>query len=53
MAKILRVGKDEQRYNPGIHLFNPSKRELEDAKDRAASHGFETIYVHMDKVKGE
>ena len=39
---------DEQAdyYKSGIHLYNPSKRKIEDAKEAAVSKGFEVIYIH-------
>jgi hypothetical protein len=34
----------------GVHLLNPNKIEVQQAVERAYSHGFNTIIIHTEKT---
>jgi hypothetical protein len=44
-------GKDGDEGKVGIHLLNPTKFELEMAKEDAYIKGFKTVWVHRKKLK--
>jgi len=46
-----RKAKDRDSGKLGIHLLNPTKFELERAKEDAQIKGFKTIWVHRKKLK--
>ncbi len=48
MAKIKR-GTNQNKNSMGIHLFDPAKRQIEDAKEEARAKGFPFIYVHRTR----
>lgn len=48
MAKTKR-GTNQNKNNQGIHLFDPSKRQIEDAKEDADNKGFRFVYVHRTR----
>ena len=48
MARIKR-GTNENRNNIGIHLFDPSQYQIDDAKDVAYRDGYPFIYVHRTR----
>lgn len=48
MAKI-KKGTNENKNNIGIHLFDPTKRQVEDAKEDADIKGFPFVYVHRTR----
>ena len=39
----------KHKYDIGIHLHNPSKNDIENAKEDAWARGFKTIWVHRTK----
>lgn len=39
---------DKAKAKQGIHLLNPSQREIEDAISTAERDGFECIYIHQE-----
>ncbi len=49
MAKI-RVGKPSNVRNIGIHLFDPTKKQIDDAKEDAANKDFPFVYIHKTRV---
>ena len=48
MVKVKR-GTSKNVRAIGIHLFDPTKRQVEDAKDDADSKGFPFVYVHKTR----
>ncbi len=44
--RIIRTDDRADYCKSGIHLCNPSKRKIEDAKEDAISKGFGVIYIH-------
>ena len=48
MAKVKR-GTNENKNNVGIHLFDPTKRQIDDAKEDASNKGFPYVYVHRTR----
>jgi hypothetical protein len=50
MIRIKTVVKKSQKSFRGIHLYRPTKKQIEDALDRARSQGFKTIWIHKKKV---
>ena len=48
MAKI-KKGTNANKNNIGIHLFDPTKRQIDDAKEDAVNKGFPYIYVHRTR----
>jgi len=45
MVKIKR-GTNKNKNNVGIHLFNPTKKQVVDAHEDAENKGFPFVYVH-------
>jgi len=45
MVKIKR-GTNRNRNAVGIHLFDPTKTQIRDAKEDAVNKGFPYVYVH-------
>lgn len=48
MARIVR-GTNRNKNSVGIHLFDPTKKQIEDAKEDAENKGFPRVYVHRTK----
>jgi len=48
MAKR-KVGTNTNKNNMGIHLFDPTKGQVEDAMEDAANKGFPFVYVHRTR----
>ena len=48
MAKIKR-GTNLNKGAMGIHLFDPTKKQIEDAKEDAINKGFPFVYVHKTR----
>ena len=48
MSKTKR-GTNQNKNNIGIHLFDPTKKQVEDAKDEAEAKGFPFVYVHRTR----
>ena len=46
MVRIIRTDKKGDYCKVGIHLYRPSKRKIEDAKEDAISKNFGVIYIH-------
>jgi hypothetical protein len=46
-----RKAKDRDAGKVGLHIVNPSKFELERAKEDAHIRGFKTVWVHRKKLK--
>ena len=46
MVRIIRTDKKGDYCKVGIHLYRPSKRKIEDAKEDALSKNFGVIYIH-------
>lgn len=46
MVRIIRTDKKGDYCKVGIHLYRPSKRKIEDAKEDAISKNFRVIYIH-------
>jgi hypothetical protein len=44
-------GHEGDKSAIGIHLTQPSKKEIEDAKEDALNKGFKRIYIHKEKPK--
>ena len=42
-------GINRNRNAMGIHLWDPTKRQIEDAKEDAANKGFPYVYVHRTR----
>ena len=49
--KMVRIkkAKEKDKYTQGIHLYNPSEMDIENAKEDAYAKGFKTIWVHKGK----
>ena len=45
----IKKGTNTNRNNMGIHLFDPSKRQIEDAKEDAQNKGFSAVYIHRTR----
>lgn len=48
MAKVKR-GTAKSVRAIGIHLFDPTKRQIDDAKEDADNKGFSSVYVHKTR----
>lgn len=48
MVKTKR-GTNRNKNLMGIHLFDPTKRQIEDAKGDAENKGFPFVYVHSTR----
>ena len=48
MAKR-RAGTNQNKNNIGIHLFDPTMRQIEDAMEDAGNKGFPFVYVHRTR----
>lgn len=47
MARVRLVkARRGDRYKQGIHLLNPTRQEVENAKGDAYAKGFSTIWIH-------
>jgi hypothetical protein len=46
-----RKAKDRDLGKVGIHILNPTKFQLERAKEDAYIKGFKTVWVHRKKLK--
>ena len=46
MVRIIRTDKKGDYHKVGIHLYRPSKRKIEDAKEDATNEDFRVIYIH-------
>lgn len=46
--RIIRTDKQDDYCKSGIHLYKPSKREIENAKEDAISKDFTVIYIHRE-----
>lgn len=46
--KVIKTG-DRDWFKIGIHLKNPSRQQIIDAKEDAINKGFNTVYVHLIK----
>lgn len=46
----VRTGTNANRNNIGIHLFDPTKKQIEDAKEDAVNKDFPFVYVHKTRV---
>lgn len=44
--RIIRTDEQDDYRKSGIHLYKPSKREIESAKEDAISKDFTVIYIH-------
>jgi hypothetical protein len=44
--RIVETDKQNDYAKIGIHLVNPSMKEIQEAKEDAISKGFEVIYIH-------
>lgn len=42
-------GTNANKNNVGIHLFDPTKKQIEDAKEDAAIKGFPYVYIHRTR----
>jgi len=48
MAKR-KAGTNENKNNIGIHLFDPTNRQIEDAMEDATNKNFPFVYVHRTR----
>ena len=48
MAKR-KAGTNANKNNMGIHLFDPTKRQVDDAMEDATNKGFPFVYVHRTR----
>jgi hypothetical protein len=46
--RIIRTDERADYCKSGIHLYNPSKRKIEDAKEDASSRDCTVIYIHKN-----
>lgn len=46
-----RKAKDRDLKKVGIHILNPTKFELERAKEDAHIRGFKTVWVHRKRLR--
>ena len=51
MVKLRVVTTKKKKGATGIHLVDPSKRQIADAKERAEAQGFSVVWVHKTKEK--
>jgi hypothetical protein len=49
--KVKKSNKNEDFCKVGIHLNNPSKQEIESAKEDAQNKGFKTVWIHTKTPK--
>jgi len=47
--RIIRTDEQDDYHKSGIHLYKPSKRKIENAKEDAISKDFTVIYIHGEK----
>ncbi len=48
MAKII-AGTNRNKNNIGIHLFDPTKQQVADAREDAVNKDFPFVYVHRTR----
>lgn len=49
MVKTKTVKTKADLSKAGIHIFNPTKKQLKDAKERAKQKGFSTVWIHKKR----
>jgi hypothetical protein len=47
--RIIRTDEQDDYRKSGIHLYKPSKRKIENAKEDAINKDFTVIYIHGEK----
>jgi len=50
MIRAIKVKKRSQEYARGIHLVNPTKEEILEAKGDALAKGFRVVWLHSKKI---
>lgn len=46
--RIIRTDEQSDYCKSGIHLHNPSKREIEETREDAINKGFRVTYIHKN-----
>lgn len=50
--RIIKAKSSQDKRLSGLHLFNPNKNEIEDAKQRAFELNFRLIIIHDERTWG-
>jgi hypothetical protein len=51
MVRTIKATKKEDEFKQGIHLINPTREEILDAKETALAKGFRTVWLHNKRMK--